>query len=369
MTFRAIQLSLVTAAAVVMGASVAAAQDKKWEIEVHAGGFSVGGSTDAVTAMPPPGESFTLLNGRPSRRVSSWYFGDGAALANEWAAAFTVVPRMLRITPLDPVLNGSATTYPTSGGAGFRIGRRLTTRITAEMSLDYRHSRLELSRDAIRDIEAARSTFATFWNEELAVPGSGFLNATVSSVSEIEPSTGGEILATGALTVKLTRRRLAPFVTGGLGGAFNQGRAPTVTLKGNSSFNFLATGAVQVPAGTVVSFAEADIVVLRFVRPERTFVGLVGGGLSYDLSRRSGLRIDLRLHVRPNAVDTVVSATPAASGAPAFTLGSATTPSVVFSTSGATGTFNGPAIDGFKTRASSGAQFDTAIAVGYFWRF
>src|SRR5688572_32554838 len=67
----------------------------KWEIEVHAGLAMAGAPTGAKTAMPAPGEPFTTRNARPSRYVSSWYFGDGAALLNEWAVAFTTVPRKI----------------------------------------------------------------------------------------------------------------------------------------------------------------------------------------------------------------------------------------------------------------------------------
>src|ERR687898_516102 len=69
-----------------------ASEERTWEIEVHAGGIRVGKPTDATMAMPPAGEPFTTANGRPSRYVSSWYFGDGAALRNQNAAAFTPVP-------------------------------------------------------------------------------------------------------------------------------------------------------------------------------------------------------------------------------------------------------------------------------------
>src|SRR5918994_4576298 len=69
-----------------------ASEEPKWEIEVHAGGIRVGKPIDATTAMPPAGEPFTTANGRPSRCVSSWDFGGGAALGNQKAAAFTPVP-------------------------------------------------------------------------------------------------------------------------------------------------------------------------------------------------------------------------------------------------------------------------------------
>ena len=271
----------------------------------------IGKPTEATTAMPAAGEAFTTRIGRPSRYVSSWYFGDGAALLNQWAAAFTIVPRTARITPLDPVLTGPAARSSDAGSFGLRVGRRLTPRFTAELNVDYGPSTLELSESALGDIEASRTTFASVWNEALG-PGTPFLNTVVSSSSEIEEGSGGQIVATGALTVKLRRGgALVPYVTGGLGGVFNHGRVPSVTLKGNYSMGFVFNQAGQVPAGTLVTCNEADTVTVRFVRPDRALVGVVGGGFTYDLSRRHGFRVDLRLHVRPNAVDTELSASPA----------------------------------------------------------
>ena len=343
----------------------------KWEIEVHAGGVRVGTPAEAKTAMPGPGESFTAANGRPSRYVSSWYFGDGAALANQWAAAFTILPRTQRITPLDPVVTGSAARFSNTGGFGFRVGRRLTPRFTAELNVDYNPSTLKLSDGALSDVEASRSTFASLWNEQLTIDGT-WLSPVVSSSSEIDEGSGGQIVATGVVTMRLRRRGVVvPYVTGGLGGLFNHGRAPSVALKGNYAMTRIGQGG-QVPVGTVVTFNQVDTVTMRFVRPDRALVGVVGGGFTYDLSRRHGLRVDLRLHLRPNAVDTEVSAAPSATtGAPGtvMTIGSATTPTVVFSNTGSGATLSGPAITAFRTREGSGVQIDTALTVGYFWRF
>lgn len=343
----------------------------KWEIEVHAGGVRMGKPTEATTAMPAPGEAFTGPNGRPSRRVSSWYFGDGAAFLNQWVAAFTMIPRTKFITPLDPVLSGSAARFSNAGSFGLRVGRRLSPRFTTELNVDYGPSTLELRESALGDIEASRATFSSVWNEELGL-NPQLENILVSSSSEIEKGTRGQIVATGALTMKLRRNgALVPYVTGGLGGVFNHGRAPSVTLKGNYSWTRIGAGG-QVPVGTLLSFNEADTVTVRFVRPDRALVGVVGGGFTYDVSRGHGFRIDLRLHVRPNAVDTEISATPSVRTGPpgaVATFGSATTPTVVQSNTGSGGTLSGPAITAFRTRESSGVQIDTALTVGYFWRF
>ena len=192
----------------------------------------------------------------------------------------------------------------------------------------------------------------------------GFQNKVVLSSSEIDEGSGGQVVATGALNVKLRRGgALVPYVTGGLGAVFNGGSTPSATLRGNYSFLWTAGEPVN----------ESDTVTVRWVRPDIALVGLVGGGFTYDLSRRHGLRVDLRLHVRPNAVDTEISARPTATtGTPALTLASQVAPSVQFSNTGSAATrstLSGPAITAFRTRESSGVQIDTALTVGYFWRF
>ena len=342
-----------------------ASEERKWEIEVHGGGIRVGKPTDATTAMPAPGEPFTTTNARPSRYVSSWYFGDGAALRNQNAAA---IPIDARIVPLDSVLTGVAARPSNAGSYGLRVSRRLTSRLTAEFNADYGRFRLEWLDSALTEIEASRASFASVWNGAF---GTGpFLNPVVTSLSQIDEGGGGQFVTTGTLKVTLRRSGpLVPYVTGGLGGAFSRGRAPSVTLKGSYAAGFVFQG----QGGILVRFDEADSVTVRLVQPERALVGVVGGGFTHDLSERHGLRVDLRLHVRPNAIDTEVSARPTVTtGTPAWRLASGVTPSVQFSNMGSSeirSSLSGPAISAFKTREGSGVQIDTALTIGYFRRF
>src|SRR5262245_1693177 len=54
-----------------------------WEVDVHIGDPSTPQPTGGVSALPDPGAPFTTTSGRPSRRVSTWYVGDGALLLND----------------------------------------------------------------------------------------------------------------------------------------------------------------------------------------------------------------------------------------------------------------------------------------------
>lgn len=171
-------------------------------------------------------------------------------------------------------------------------------------------------------------------------------------------------MTTGALTLKLRAGGVwIPYVTGGLGGVFNHGRPPSVTLTGNYSMS---------PAfNPSARFNETDTVTVRFVRPDRALAGVMGGGFTLDLSARHGIRVDLRWHVTSNAVDTEVSASPLTiNGTPMASLGSATTPSVTFTNNpNLRSSLSGPPITAFRTREGSGVQIDTAFTIGYFRRF
>ena len=79
-------------AGLLQGPGIAAAQpapERKWEVEVHGGGIRSTTPTDGTGALPAPGPTIpsTFVGGGATRAVSSWYFGDGAALLNQAADA------------------------------------------------------------------------------------------------------------------------------------------------------------------------------------------------------------------------------------------------------------------------------------------
>ena len=81
------------------------AQGGGWEIEVHGGGSLTSSLSGGTSDLPDPG-ALLATRGAPSRRISSWFFGDGSQLLNEAAAGFgfPFPPVSERITPLDSVL-------------------------------------------------------------------------------------------------------------------------------------------------------------------------------------------------------------------------------------------------------------------------
>ena len=129
----------------------------KWEVEGH-GGFAASTAAtggDAVTL--PAGTAFTTSTGTQSKYVSSWFFGDGAALLNGVNA---IVSPSAKIAPLDAVIGNAAASRGSGGAFGVRVTRRLGARFSAEFTVDYTSTPLTFTEDALDGIEVSRSTFA-----------------------------------------------------------------------------------------------------------------------------------------------------------------------------------------------------------------
>ena len=326
----------------------------KWEVEAHAGGLFV---TNPSRGTPirelPVGPTIAPTN--TFRAVSSWYFGDGSQILNQANSAFGVAAR---VVPLDDVLKRRLADRGRGGTFGFRVGRALSPRYTAEFSFDYSRTPLRLRDDVREAVEASRQSFIPAWNGLLGTGATS--NRSVTSTNELGGDDGHRLFATGAVRIRLgTIWRLAPYATLGGGGVFNRG-APQVTLVGNYRFTFIGA-----PAD------ETDRVTIRVTEPDEAFVGVLGGGFTYPLSSRQGLRVDIRLHLGGGAVNTVVDAQPAvAVGTPAFAV--STGAGIQFSNNPSTpfpSSLSAPAIDSLTTFTGEGHQVQTNLTAGYFFRF
>jgi hypothetical protein len=337
----------------------------KWELDAHAGGgFRNQPTSGTRISAFPAGESFPTSSFRPSRYASSWYFGDGALLINEIAAAFIgTSAAATRLTPLDPVLTAAGVKRQGGGVVGVRLGRRLTPRLSAELEIDSMAGSLKMTDSALEGLEATRASFTPMWNALIATGTGIFLNPSVSSTSTLAPKANSrETSVTGAVTFALrSNGRLTPYATAGAGVLLRSGDLPTATLTGSYQFRFLGTA----------PFNESDVVKVHFAMKDSVPVGLFGGGVKYALSPRQGLRADLHVHLSPNSIDTLVDASPSAVfGSPAFVIASGTSPSLVFSNTSATrSNLTGPAITDLKTFTGSGLNVRTNVTVGYFVRF
>jgi hypothetical protein len=364
------------------GTVVQADPRRKWEIEVHGGGAFGNSPSGGTGSLPPAGPSFLTTFGTPSRRVSSWYFGDGAALLNAVNAAFSSSIVSGRITPLDAVLEQQGATWGNGGSLGVRVGYALTPRFTAEFTLDAPLAQLRTT-DALRaGVEASRASFITAWNDQTGFVRSGsgvvFTNPVVTSVAAIDDRRGRQIFTTGALNINFPfSSRIVPYATVGAGVVSNTGGAPSVTLTGNYRFTAWNYGAPLTIVGntfTIPTFPvnETDNVSIRLVPSSKhSFAGVFGGGVRIMGSSRWGIRTDVRAYVSRDTVDVLVDANPqVAIGTPAGYVSPLITPRLQLSTSPAQPTsLSGAPISGFRTFSSSGTPIQVAVSFGYFVRF
>jgi hypothetical protein len=338
-----------------------AVESGKWEVEIHAGASTGGGISGGTgigqfpVGVPLPTGAGTAT----SRRVSSWYFGDGALLLNQTNTALGGVGRM---TPLDSVLTTAIGRLDGGTMFGFRVGRSLTPRISADFSFDYAQGGLRMTDQAVAAIERTRLSFVDAWNGLLAT--GAIPNPIVTSESEVEEGGGHQLLAVGAVNIHLFRAgRFVPYVTAGGGGLFNRGTAPSAALTGNYRFSF---------AG-IFPINETDRMTLGAATSDRAFVGVVGGGFKYGMSARDGLRVDVRVHLSGSGIETLAGATPSVVfQSPAFVISTGTIPSIQFSNSqvfNRPSSLSGPVIDDLNTFKGSGVQSRVSVTAGYFFRF
>jgi hypothetical protein len=352
-------LVVVCTCATAVRVDAQAPADGRWQVEFH-GGSSMTGGVGSGTAIGefPVGSPLSSGFWTESRAVSSWYFGDGARLLNEVNAVFGVAATM---TPLDAALTSVPIRHQTGAAFGVRVSRDLTPRISPELSVGYARTALTFTDSAIASIEAARSSFIPAWTGLLETGPT--TDRKVTSTSEIERGSGHEISVTGGLKVRLRRAgRLMPYVSAGAGALFHRGTAPSATLKGDYGFRVAGFFPLN----------ERDAVTLRVQNKDTRFICVLGGGFEYAVSRRTGIRGDLRVHLSENSVATLVSATPSVvTQGPAFAISTGTRPSIQFSNepSNWPSSLSGPAVADLRTFSGTGMQALTNISVGYFVRF
>jgi hypothetical protein len=378
----------VALAAVVSPAAAQTADSGKWEIELHGGGMSPTNPTGGAVSLPGPGTVFAtsgIFSPSPalvvssSRRESSWYFGDGAILFNQVAAALAAsgvaatTPFPGRIATLDPVLGRSLGERRRGGSIGARVSRVLTPRLSAEVSVDYSLARLHITQANSDAIEATRAGFIAAFSGLITSNPSRVLNS-LTSVAALDSGGAHQLFTSGALIINLrTTGDVIPYATVGASLISTTGKMPSATLRGN--YQFLN------PSGSPIN--ETDNVAVRDVRDARTVAGLLGGGVTYHVSPRWGIRFDARASLGRNSAGTVVDATPnvALGLLPAGRGLLNADPTIQFSnnssdpvtslgvTAVAASTLTGPPLTGLRTFSGSGVSSETNIAAGIFWRF
>ena len=354
--------SVVAVHASAGSAAAQAAGDRKWEVEVSGGGeFSVR-PVDGTALPIEPGEPFTTVVGEPSRRVRSWFFGDGAALLNEAVEGFRDQIDVPPIDPLDYVLGtGLLGPHATGGVTSLRVTRILNRRFAVEFSGSYStYPRIELAGAASSGIRQSRESFEPTWAPLMFV--GPFDESTVGSAFAGRDGRLREVAVTGALQVTFpTAGRAVPYVSVGAGYVDVSGELPSSEVVGTYRF--------RVHRQHV--FEQVDAVTLRSSSSGGAAVGVVGGGVKAYLSDRWGLRLDVRALIGQSATYLEVDTDPRVRADDGFdAVASRTTPSIQFGNeaAGVPSTL-GLAAQGLRTWSASGLLVRARFSLGLFWRF
>lgn len=339
----------------------------KWRLEFHLSAMVAdhpGGGT-GIDAFPA-GATFTTVNSElfsATRSVPSWYFGDGAVLFNQVRTLLAgqgaaAVPELV---PLDEMLRSSSAHRKASPGFGFRFARQLTPKIAAEFSFDRNPTRLELTAAGADAVEASRLSFLNAFNGLVAViPQTG---GVVTSTTTLREEEGAQTLLTGALVLNLwTSGKLTAHAIAGVGTMATSNQQLTVELRGNYRFNWGGTGSL---------FNESDFLSIELTDAERSLVGVFGGGITWDLSRRQGLRADVRILAGNNGLQTLVDASPfAQTGTLPDPIATRTNPAIQFSNqTGVRSSLSDTTTNELVTFSGGGFGSRVQLGVGYFVKF
>jgi hypothetical protein len=191
------------------------------EIELHLGALAVNnlkGGTDRTSVLAEPGPSFVTVNGTTSRRVPSFFFGDGARLLNQ-----SLNPTAPRIDgPFDAVLGKPFFESQGGVGGGFRVARPLVSRLSVEFSFDYKRKRIVPTPSArgtntSTQMNSWQSLIAAWKSEAPGRQGdvSYYPDFNGFGSAAVRPR-GSETLTTGTIVfAPKPDERIVPYVVGG----------------------------------------------------------------------------------------------------------------------------------------------------------
>jgi len=341
--------------AAMLTAATAAAQDRKWEVEVYGGGAWTT-ATEGKRTLPAAGAPIVTSSPIfPSREVPSFLFGDGAKLVNDVNGEFDVAAR---ITPLDAVFAKSA--GRSAASFGLRLRRSMNPYVSAEFAADFSASAVDAP-DGFEDaIEVTRDSFVSAFGGLLAT--GPLLPALFASSSSQDAGRLRENTFTGGVNIRLDDWHWgSSYVTLGAGFASTSGTLPSANVGGGYSFRI----AGEVP------ISESNSVTVGFERPS-TYVIVLGGGISGEMTNALSFRADARVHVGPDTsrilIDTVSVNT---RGTPAGFIESGTNPAIQFSNDPSTGrrsTLSAPALAGFEV-FDGGTRTRILLTAGLVLRF
>jgi len=346
------------AVAVSPAAAQTSSSSRKWQVEGFAGLSLFDLPTDGTSALPPAGAPLTTSGPtNPSRRVSTWFLGDGSALLNGVNAEFGVVSR---IAPLDSALATLGLTGANASAFGLRVRRSLTDHLTIEFSADMMPGSRELSPALLDAVELSRVSFVTAFSGLLAA--GPFNNPVVNATTSVSSRSSRDVATTIAAQWTFKAGSMQPYVSLGGGLVHKMGDLPAVTLTGTYRFSILNT----------VPINESDTLRLRYDQGT-ALVGLVGAGVRRSLTDRLGFSLDGRLLLGQQTLTLRLDSTPTVTnGTPEGFVESFSTPAIQFSNNRNTGresSLTGEPLNGFKAFTTDGLQTRYIISAGVFIRF
>lgn len=336
----------------------------RWMFEIHGGRFGdprtdeAGADGDAF----PIGTAFTTASGGPSRAVSAWTYGDGAALFNEIRRSFASQSVDLpAITPLDGVMRIRGMSRTASDTLGARLSGNLTSWLGVEVSVDRGPARSALSPAVLDGLEASRASYTRAFEALLAqIPQND--GRVTTTVTTSPAGSGTRTVATGSLVLSPLRvGRLGLHLMAGGGFVVNDSPDFEVRLQAGYRFSVLSRFPIT----------ESETVSIRYSEKRRAPAVVAGAGLTLRIVGRSGLRVDARVISSEHPSTTTVQSSPSTQVAQQpIVFPSLTSPSLQFSTTaGVRSTLSGDTVSGLVTHRGGGRQVVPHLTVGYYIRF
>lgn len=339
-----------------------AARTGKWTIEFYGGGSSSSGSSsgEAIEGFGT-GAPFTTESGQTSRAVSSWYFGDGSTLLNQVLTQFAAIngTPFPRIVPMDAALTANGGSRGSGSAFGLRIGRAITPKLSFEFNVERSLAKLALSDKLQAALNTGSDSFQAAFQGLLAT--APVTNLVVSSTLTMPDRSNAQTRIAGALKWTVySGGKMEAYVTGGGGVIRNGGKDPEAILNGRYTFRLFGTFLMD----------ETDRVVVTVEQPKTNLMGLVGGGVTYDLSSKTGLRADVRLLMNSTRDVTKLTAAPIVTTAtPSQAIPSVTNPAIQFSSNAnIRSSLSGPN-QNLTLFTASGTNRQISFTLGIFRRF
>jgi len=323
----------------------------RWEINFNVGYGTATEPKTGTTSLPPLGDKF--IGSGSGRFVPSWLFGDGVTIVN---ANNKVNFLISEIIGLDEILTSPSASVGRGISFGGRVTRVLSNRWALEGTLDVIASSISFGTQARSETQHTTTSFTNAFTQLLSQQSE---SRSVSSSFAVQES--GAQISAGADVRFLLRQKGAfrMFVRAGGGMAAQTGAPLMVTVTGD--YQFVRLG---------VPFHETDTATIRYHVANSAFFR-AGGGATFALGRRYGLRGDMVVMVEPNNLRVTVETTPV--GVAGLPTGVAVVPgltnSIRFSTVAGTPSSLSTTLPEFETYAGGGLRLNVMFTGGLFFRF